>query len=297
MRRDVEFASRGITLRGWLTTPAAGEGPFPTVVMAHGFSGVKESIVPYADAFNAAGLATLVYDHACFGASDGEPRQHADPWQQVAGFRDAITFATLQDTVDAGRIGVWGSSYSGGHVLTVAANDRRVACAVSQVPLVSGHRNAPRMFRWDIMREVRRRFDADRAARAGGAVPAMLPVFTMDPTALSCLPPPVGERFLEACFQDAAWKNEVTLESLEMFLEYEPGALAPFVSPTPLLMIVAARDRVTFTDLALDVYAAAREPKRLHLFQGGHFEAYSRFFDETCGAARDWFVQHLGQAG
>ena len=247
----------------------------------------------YAEVFADAGLTVLLYDHRNLGASDGEPRQHIDPWQQVAGYRDAITYATTLPEANPERIGIWGSSYAGGHVITVAANDRRVGCAVSQVPLVSGHQSASRMFRWDTMRALRRRFDADRLARFRGAAPQTIPVFTTAPDALSALPPPVDDRFLEACFQDAAWQNEVTLESLELFLQYEPGSLVPFVSPTPLLMVVAAGDRVTFTDLALDVYARAREPKRLHLFQGGHFQAYSRFYDETSRAARDWFVQHL----
>ena len=42
--------------------------------------------------------------------------------------------------IDPDRIGIWGSSYSGGHVLVVGALDRRVRCVVSQVPLVSSVR-------------------------------------------------------------------------------------------------------------------------------------------------------------
>ena len=53
--------------------------------------------------------------------------------------------------VDADRIGVWGSSYSGGHVLVLGAIDRRVKCVVWQVPLISGYRNARRMIRADFI--------------------------------------------------------------------------------------------------------------------------------------------------
>ena len=74
-----------------------------------------------------------------FGASDGAPHQEIDPWQQIRDYRDAITYAETLEETDAERIGIWGTSQSGGHVLVVGAVDRRVKCVVSQVPLVSGH--------------------------------------------------------------------------------------------------------------------------------------------------------------
>lgn len=80
----------------------------------------------------------LAYDHRNFGDSDGEPRQELDPWVQVRDYRHAITFAQTLDGVDRDRVGVWGSSYAGGHVLVVAAIDRRVGCVVAQVPTISG---------------------------------------------------------------------------------------------------------------------------------------------------------------
>ena len=121
MRQDVEFDAEGVTLRGWLYTPDGAGGPAPTVVMAHGFSAVKEMYLDrFAEAFASAGLAALVFDNRNFGASDGEPRQEIDPWAQVRDYRHAITYAETRDEVDAGRIGIWGSSYSGGHVLVWA---------------------------------------------------------------------------------------------------------------------------------------------------------------------------------
>jgi uncharacterized protein len=79
-----------------------------------------------------------------------------------------------------------------------------------------------------------------------------------------------------------------------MFMEYEPGAYIEHISPTPLLMVVAAGDHLTPTDLALEAYQQAREPKRLALLPGGHVDAYVKGFDAAGGAARDWFLQHLG---
>src|SRR5256886_10433967 len=142
MRQDIEFNAEGTTLRGWLFTLDAGHRPFPTIVMAHGFSAVKEMYLDsFAEVFANAGLAALVFDNRNFGASDGEPRQEIDPWAQVRDYRHAITYARTRPVVDRERIGTWGSSYSGGHVLVVGAIDRRVQWVGFHVPLASGYRD------------------------------------------------------------------------------------------------------------------------------------------------------------
>ena len=94
-----------------------------------------------------------------------------------------------------------------------------------------------------------------------------------------------------------AWRNEVTLRTVELLMDYEPGAYVERISPTPLLMVVAALDHLTPTDLALEAYQRAREPKRLVLLPDGHFDAYGKAFDDASGAARDWFLQHLIRRG
>jgi uncharacterized protein len=169
MREDIEFDAEGVTLRGWLYLPAGATGPVPTVVMAHGFSAVKEMhLDSFAEAFTLGGLGALVFDNRNFGASDGEPRQEIDPWAQVRDYRHAITFAQTLAEVDPDRIGVWGSSYSGGHGLVLGAIDKRVKCVAVQVPLVSGFRNIKRLVRQDFIAANRAAFDDDRAARFRG---------------------------------------------------------------------------------------------------------------------------------
>jgi uncharacterized protein len=296
MRRDVEFDAEGVTLRGWHYLPSKSKKKFPTIVMAHGFSATKEMYLDrFAEAFADAGFGALVFDNRNFGASDGEPRQEIDPWEQVRDYRHAITYAQTLKEVDADRIGIWGSSYSGGHVIVVGAIDRRVKCVVGQVPLVSGHRNARRIVRADFVDAVGAMFDEDRASRYAGKPPAMIPVVDADPMAPSALPTPDSWAWFSETGKTRApsWKNEVTLRSVEMFWEYEPGAYLPYVSPTPFCMIVARGDWLTICDLAIEAYESAREPKKLVILPGGHFDAYVAGFDGASGAATDWFVQHL----
>jgi len=296
-RRDIEFDAEGVTLRGWFYDADGRSGAAPTVVMAHGFSAVKEMYLDkFAETFAAAGLNALVFDNRNFGASDGEPRCEIDPVQQVRDYRHAITYASTLEEVDPTRIGVWGSSYSGGHVLVLGAIDRRVKAVVAQVPLVSGSANIAELVRVDFRAGFRQMFDDDRAARYRGDPPAMVPVVAEDPLAPSALPTPVSWTWFTETGKTRApsWKNEVTLRTVEMLGEYEPAAYIARISPTPLLMVVARQDHLTPVHLAIDAYERAREPKRLVILPGGHFDAYVDGFDEASAPAREWFVEHLG---
>lgn len=297
MRKDIAFTTEdGVTLRGWLYQPDNGVGPFPTIVMAHGFSATREMhLDDFAAVFAKGGFAALVYDNRNLGASDGEPRGEIVPYQQIQDYRDAITFASTLPEVDADRIGVWGSSYSGAHVLVVAALDRRVRCVVSQVPLISGLENGRRLIRADTIAGLRSMIDADRAARYKGEAPAMIPVVAEEPGQPCVLPTDDSTAFFLGMRERATtWRNAVTLRSVELFLEYEPHVYIPQISPTPLLLVVAAGDHLTVSDLALKAYEKALEPKRLLLLPGGHFEAYTgETFVRNSAEQLAWFKTHL----
>src|SRR5919206_717274 len=154
-RTDVEFNAEGTTLRGWLYRPD-GDGVAPGVVMAHGFSATKEMYLDaFAEVFAGAGLAALVFDNRNFGASDGEPRYEIDPWAQVRDYRHAISYLQTLPGIDRARIGVWGSSYSGGHALVLGAIDKRIKAVVSPGPPFNGFKNVQRLVRSDFLPLVR----------------------------------------------------------------------------------------------------------------------------------------------
>jgi uncharacterized protein len=137
-RSDSPFTSAGTRCAAWLYRPE-GDGPHPIVVMGHGFSGVREQrLDAYAERFAAAGLAALVFDYRHFGSSDGEPRQLLDIGRQLDDWRAAIAHARALDGIDAGKVALWGSSFSGGHVVQIAAEDPQIAAVVSQAPFTDG---------------------------------------------------------------------------------------------------------------------------------------------------------------
>lgn len=168
-RRVVEFnTADGVTLRGWLYTPKSDKGKLPCLVMAHGFSALKEmDLNTFAEHFVAhLAMVCLVYDNRCFGASDGEPRQEINPWLQMSDYSDAITYAQSLPEVNSDKIGIWGSSYSGGSVLWVGATDRRVKAVLSQAALVSGWENINRLVRPDFIPGFLKMFEDGKAGRS-----------------------------------------------------------------------------------------------------------------------------------
>ncbi len=121
--------------------------------MAHGLSGTRrDRLGAFAERFASAGIAALVFDHRGFGDSAGEPDLF-QPARQLDDWRAAIAFARSLSGVDAERVATFGSSMGGGNALAAAAEDPRVAAAISQVPFLDmwrqAHRASPRVMRED----------------------------------------------------------------------------------------------------------------------------------------------------
>src|SRR5262249_50771398 len=137
-RIDVTFNSQGASCAAWLYHPAS-TGLHPCIILASGFGAIREMhLHVYAQRFVQAGLAALVFDYRHFGASCGEPRQLLDIKQQLADWAAAVSYARELDNIDPERIALWGTSFSGGHVIQIAATDQRIAAVVAQVPFVDG---------------------------------------------------------------------------------------------------------------------------------------------------------------
>jgi fermentation-respiration switch protein FrsA (DUF1100 family) len=297
-RRDVIFTSAGVSCRGWLYVPdaASTERRAAGIVMAHGLSGVKEMDLPrFAERFAAAGFATLLFDYRYFGESDGEPRGQLVPQFQLEDYRNAVSFLRTLPEVDPQRVGIWGTSFSGGHVLHLGAFDRRVRAVVAQVPTVSVYGNAQRIQHPEQLAELERMIGMarDQRYRTGGV--QYIPVVA--PPGEPCVLPGRSEyeRLTRQAGEAPTWRNAITVESLEKMLEYAPAAGMRWIAPTPVLVVVAGLDALTPADLTLDAFREAGEPKSLLWLRCHHHDVYDvpAHFERACGAAVRWFMQHL----
>lgn len=299
-RRDVEFDSEGVRLRAHLYLPEGRSGPLPTVVMAGGWCYVKELIQPdYARAFADAGMAALVFDYRNLGESDGEPRQHIDPFQQVEDYKNAISFACTLDEVDADRIGVWGISYSGGHVLIVGATDPRVKAVASNIPVVDGHYNVTRNNGGVGMRRMRELLSEDRQRRFETGEHGYMPMSCSPDEGLSAWPfPEIGPIFEELKRSGAPnHDHRNTVASVELLMMYDVFPYLRHLLNTPTLMVVADGDDITAWEREIPAFNEIPTTKK-RLFLVGDTSHMTLYSDKSrlelaAEQARQWFDDHL----
>jgi dienelactone hydrolase len=293
---DVKIPVEGdVELGAWLFLPEA-SGASPAITMAHGFAGIKEhGIERFAEAFAKAGFVVLVHDHRNFGMSGGKTRGDIDPWRQIADWRRAISYLENRPEVDPARIGLWGTSFAGGHAIVLGATDRRLRCVVAQVPTISGYEQGRRRVSPDALPTLEEAFSEDERAQLRGEPLRRQAVVSADPSIPAAYRSKEAIDFYLQSTPPGLWDNEVTLRSTRAARMYEPGNWIARVSPTPLLCVVAREDKLTVTDLALEAYERALEPKRLALISGGHFDPYLDQFPKAEAAATSWFREHLAE--
>ncbi|MFD8723769.1 alpha/beta hydrolase [Streptomyces sp. NPDC059629] len=288
----VQIQGEGVMLEAHLFLPD-GPGPHPAVTLACGFGGVKEGVEEFARVFQDAGFVAIVHDHRGFGGSTGL-RGDVNPWQQITDWRRVISYLESRPEVDADRIGIWGSSFAGGHTFVLAATDRRIKAVVAQVPTVDGRATGQRRVSGPALVALGQSFDDDERAQLRGEPPATravvsddpsIPAFYTDPEAVAYYTMPIDGRVMD---------NVATLRSMRWARMYSPGQWIDQIGPTtPVMMLVAKHDHVTGADLVLTAYERALQPKRLVLLEGGHFDPYHAQFETASGAALEWFQQNL----
>ncbi len=264
-RRDVTF---GEGLAAWFYPPRTSPGP--CVVMAHGFGGTRGArLDAFAERFAAAGIGALVFDYRYFGDSAGEPRQLIDIGAQQDDWRSAVAYARSLPEVDADRVAIWGTSFSGGHVMVIAAEDDRIAAAVSQGSFgdgaatlgAFGAANIARLT-WHGMR--------DQAATLAGRRPHRIPIVG-PPGSLATMNTPDAEPgYLAIVPSD--FRNEAAARVGLRVALFRPATKAAQIR-CPWLVVVADQDAITPPGPMLK--AAERAPKaELRRHDCGHFDIY-----------------------
>jgi len=286
--KAIQFYSEGLRLSGVLFLPEA-PAPHPGIVLCHGFTAIKELILPdYARRYAAAGYAALTFDYRGFGESEG-PRGRLIPLEQVNDIRNAITFLQAQPEIDPARIGLWGTSFGGAHVPYVAGIDGRARAAVAQVGFGDGERLFRRKADEAGIAMMQAMLEADRRQRVLTSQGAMVDPFQM-------LSDEDSVRFFSEAIKDQPnLKTLVSLETAEKTWEYKPEEVVGRIAPGALLLIAVEHDLPAPKEEYESMYAKAGEPKKLVILPGlRHYDVYAGEGAETTAAlAIDWYRQHL----
>ena len=297
---DVEFNSDGDVCRGWFYE-GEGEGRRPSIVLAGGWCYTKEIVMPfYAEAFAKAGYNALLFDYRNLGTSGGEKRQHLDPWWQIRDYQNAVSFLERHERVDPQRIGAWGISYSGGHVLILAATDPRVKSIVSQIPVIDGFENMRRFHGTNEYRRLWKLILEDRGRRYEGKEPLYLPHATKNYIEdIPSWPAAEAQGIFQTIKDTQAplYQNKSTVESVDLLLNYDVGPFVKRIVNTPTLMIVAEGDDYTLWDLEIGAFNAIPSTRKKCevLPKTSHMTLYSDQdkINKAVTHAKNWFVETL----
>ena len=201
----------------------------------------------YAQSFADAGMAALIIDYRRLGVSDGEPRQHLDPWAQIRDYQNAArSYLKSRDDVDSDRLAAWGIPRFRWPRPHPRSHRPRVKAIVSQIPVIDGYRNMRRVhgtvgYRrlWQLILDDRRQRYQDPSKRLH------LPHASPTPeTEVSAWPfPETYETFKQLKQTDAPlYENLSTVESVDLLLNYDVMPFVRRIYDTPSLVIVAESD-------------------------------------------------------
>lgn len=286
--------SDGTILQGDLHLPEESALSAPAIVMCHGFSATRKMGLPwFASSLAQAGYVVYLYDHRGFGESSGEPRAVVDPWIQTHDMWEVIDQVRGLPEVHPDRVAVWGSSFSGGEAIVLGALHPDIKAVIA---------NAPFAGLGDLLTDpsqAEQRFVAMRVAFSNDSLDlgrnesGPMPVVLEEGFETAVLPQPESSEWFLAHGPSNGWHNSVTM-AITTTPPFDPGACSPELDGTALLMVIATRDDVASTTVALDTYERASGPKRKAMIEGHHFSAYDEpERDNAFGAMVDFLDEFL----
>lgn len=290
-REDVRFNSGHDQLSAWLYRPHSTSNP-PLLVMAHGLGAVRTMrLDAYAERFSAAGYACLVFDYRNFGDSGGHPRQLLDVRMQLQDWTAAVAYARTLPHVDARRIGLWGTSFGGGHVIATAARLPGIAAVVAQCPFTDGIASARTLNPLTTARVTALALRDLVAARLGRP-PVMVPIAGHPGEVALMNAPDVYPGYTRLVPDGTPLINEVAARFGLKFVTYHPGRLAGKV-PCPILFCVCAFDSVA--PAAPTCRHATKAPRgEVKVYPAKHFEIYlGDAFERVVTDQLEFLKQHL----
>lgn len=303
MARTVHFTSEGVACEGDLSLPV-GFDPvlsYPALVLGHGFTVARTSLVEEARLFAHAGYVVLTIDYRHFGTSGGTPRGRLWPANEIEDFKAAIDWLETQQGVDPERIGIWGTSFGGGVATHVAAHDIRVKACVAQAPILDGGQWIRSLNRESEYLAVRQYLlEARRKRHREGGDPTMpmgappedgFTPMPADPTMIADVMgwyAKTGEFLMNAA-------PEITIESYERVMEFDATHTAAKIAPRAWCVVQLTGHDVYHPNVPIQTaYRAAGEPKRMVSVPIDQLDCYkSGGRERTIGAAIAFFDEYL----
>lgn len=290
-REDSDFPVKGIRCAGWLYRPI-GSRAAPVILMAHGFAGERAFGLPaFAERFAEAGYAVFLFDYRTFGDSDGTPRDMVDPFAHGEDWDAAIAHVRSIGGIDTERLILWGTSFSGAHVICAAARDGRVTATISQVPFSGMPKDAPKPPLGTQIR-VLAGLACDRIRRLFTGKPLYVPVVG-PPGSAALLNSPDSEAGYKALIPDGAdFSNSAPITALLLTMKYDPlPAAARVICPA---LVIAAEDDSLIPVAQARLMASKLRKGEFEVLKCGHFDPYvGEWFEENIARQLTFLARHV----
>jgi len=247
--------------------------------MAHGLGGLRQIALPsYARAFAQAGYCVLAFDYRYWGDSEGDPRELVSISQQLEDWHGAIAYARTLPSVDPSRVALWGTSFSGGHVIVTAARDHSIAAVSAQCPMMDGFAATLHYLRyagiWSGARLVSKGI-LDLFRAVVGLSPVYVPTVAAPGSLalMSSYDAETGFNRLREASQIDVYENRACARLALTLSMYRPIRYAKKVT-CPTLIIVSDSDSVAPSSAAVATARRIGSRARLLRTDLGHFDLY-----------------------
>lgn len=276
---NIKFSSKGITCSAWYI-PATSDSyknaqGRPCIILANGFGGTKDSgLLCFAEPFNEAGFDTFIFDYRGFGDSEGLPRQNVSYKKQREDYHAAIATVRNLPNVDKNRIVLWGTSYSGGHVIAVAAQDQRISAVVSMNPATDGLAALAQVYQYGGLKQLTTAIGhglKDMVRAITKREPHLIPIVGQPGTAAMISTPGAEEDYTSMV--GPTWRNEVCARASLEVANNRPITFANRVT-CPLLMQVGSNDQIAPPAPARKTASLTQGPTELLEYPIDHFDFY-----------------------
>ena len=276
IRYELDFFSTGTRCSAWHYPSQLEQQSSPCIVMAHGLGGTREcGLAPYAERFAAEGFHVLVFDYRHFGDSDGQPRQLLKVPYQLDDWRAAIDFARQLKGVNPEQIILWGTSFSGGHVLSIAAEDKRLLAVSAQGPMVDGRAASLEILKYAGPIHLSKLTSCgliDQARANIGLSPLYIPLIAK-PGKLAAMTSHDSLSGYQA-ITNPGWRNEMSARTVLVLSLYRPIKKAKKIR-CPALIQACNKDTVAPAKSAVKMAKRMPGTASLKQYDIGHFDIYT----------------------
>ncbi|MDM1759211.1 MULTISPECIES: alpha/beta fold hydrolase [unclassified Acinetobacter] len=263
------------------------------IVMAHGFAALRQfRLIEYAKRFAQAGYAVVLFDYRYWGGSTGQPREQISLTDQLEDWKTVITYVSSKKSINSRKMVLWGTSLSGGYVLTLAAEVKNIQAVMVQIPFVDGNETA-KLYPIHHLPKALKLSSQDYMSAKIGMQPKTLPV--VHPFSLCFIPTRDSYNgYMSIVNPDYYWSGEVPARVFFNLIRYRPIEIVRRIN-IPVLFIAAKKDSVVPISSSRETATNIAPFVKYYEWNMSHYDIYhGQWLEKAILTQLEFLHQHIG---